>query len=225
MPQQLAFELPVRAALGRDDFLVAPSNSVAVATLADWAAWPLGKMVLVGDEGAGKTHLCHVWAEDCGATVLAPDALPTADIDALATGPVAIDGADMLPPEAQEPLFHLHNQLAANGQPLLLTGQTAPSRWPLTLPDLRSRLEATAVTRIEAPDDALLAGVLVKHFNDRQISIAPEVVNYVIKRAPRSLGVMGQVSRALDQTALAEGRAVTRVLAAKVLDALDNSPS
>ena len=35
MAQQLGFDLPVREALGRDDFLVAPSNAVALSMVDD----------------------------------------------------------------------------------------------------------------------------------------------------------------------------------------------
>ncbi len=67
MSRQLAFDLPAREALGRGDFFVSPSNALALAALDGWRDWPGGRMLLVGPEGSGKTHLAHVWAADSGA--------------------------------------------------------------------------------------------------------------------------------------------------------------
>jgi hypothetical protein len=67
MAEQLVFDLPVRPAMGRDDFFVTGSNAAALAQVDGWRDWPFGKLVLVGPEGAGKTHLAHVWAAGSGA--------------------------------------------------------------------------------------------------------------------------------------------------------------
>ena len=48
MATQLGFDLPVRPALGRDDFLVAPSNAVALAMMDDWPKWAKHKLALTG---------------------------------------------------------------------------------------------------------------------------------------------------------------------------------
>ncbi|MEO0401886.1 MAG: chromosomal replication initiator DnaA, partial [Pseudomonadota bacterium] len=70
MAEQLGLNLPARTALGRDDFLVAPSNALALAMIDGWQDWQGAKMVLSGPPGAGKTHLTHVWAAASGAHIL-----------------------------------------------------------------------------------------------------------------------------------------------------------
>lgn len=57
MKGQLAFDLPIRPALSREDFFISPANALALASLDGWRDWPRGKMVLVGPRGSGKTHL------------------------------------------------------------------------------------------------------------------------------------------------------------------------
>ena len=64
MPQQMKFDIPARTALGRGDFYVTESNSVALGLVDTWPAWPSGKLLLVGPHGAGKTHLAHVWCKE-----------------------------------------------------------------------------------------------------------------------------------------------------------------
>ncbi|WP_343081219.1 DnaA ATPase domain-containing protein [Ostreiculturibacter nitratireducens] len=221
MARQLAFDLPVRPALGRDDFLVAPSNALALKAIDADGDWPQGKLALVGPAGAGKTHLVHVWAAATGADVVRGIDLPDADIPAIAAaGRVAVEDADRIAgnPAAEAALFHLHNLVLAEGGRLLMTARTAPRRWGLTLPDLASRVEAASVAAIEAPDDALLAAVLVKLFADRQLTVAPTLVPYLVTRMERSFDAARKLVAALDAAALAQGRPVTRALAADVLD-------
>jgi chromosomal replication initiation ATPase DnaA len=108
---QLAFDLPSSEAMTRADFLVAASNGLALGLLDDWAAWPGRRLILVGPEGAGKTHLAHVWAADTGAERVAGTALSSRKIDSLSAGPVVLDDADRLAgdPDAEAALFHLLN--------------------------------------------------------------------------------------------------------------------
>jgi len=219
MARQLTFDLPGQPALGRGDFFVSPGNAAAVEAVQGWHDWPQGKLVLVGPQGAGKTHLAHVWAAICDARIVAAGDLAGADVAALAGGPVAVEDADGLAGDAagEEALFHLHNMVLAQGQPLLITAQTPPARWGLTLPDLASRMQGSALVSLAAPDDALLAAVLVKLFSDRQIAVEPGVIGYLTDRMERSFAEAGRLVEALDRAALSEKRRITKVLARQVL--------
>ena len=57
----LDISLPRRRALEREDFYVSASNEAALAMIENDANWPNGQLMLTGPEGAGKTHLAHVW--------------------------------------------------------------------------------------------------------------------------------------------------------------------
>lgn len=220
MPKQLTFDLPAHPAQGLDDFLVTPSNANAMATIESWQNWPNRKLVLAGEIGTGKTHLTHVWAGLSGARILNASALPHTRIEDLAGHSVALEDADQIAgnAEAENALFHLHNLVLAEGGALLVTARTAPSRWGLTLPDLRSRMEGTTLARLDPPDDMLLSAVLVKLFHDRQITVPANLIDYLLPRMERSLAEAARLVSVLDQAALSEGRALTRALASRVLD-------
>lgn len=222
--RQLVLDLPARPALGRDAFFVAPANSVALAQVDAWPGWPARRMAVVGPAGAGKTHLAHVWAALADAQVVPATALPALDPAGMAfDAALAVEDVDRLEAlgatgarAAEEMLFHLCNRLAGRGS-LMVSGRTAPSFWPLALPDLASRLRTAGVARLEAPDDALLAAVLVKLFTDRQIAVAPDLIGYLLARIDRSFAGAESVVDRLDRAALSLGRAITPRLASEVL--------
>ena len=213
MPRQLAFDLPARPALGRGDFFVSDANAHAVSMIDAMEAWPGGKLVLTGPEGAGKTHLVHAFARAAGARFLSPSDDPST----IAT-PVVIDDAEAWTDAAEQTLFHVHNLAAERKLPLLLTARHAPAQWPIHLPDLKSRMAAITTVAITAPDDALLSAVLAKLFADRQVVPPPALLTYVVPRIERSFAAAQDFVARLDAAALAEGRAPTRALAARLLN-------
>ena len=217
MSRQLVLDLPLRTALGRDDFLVTPSNEAAVAMIDRFPDWPHYGVVLVGGSGSGKSHLLEVWRQASGARLIAAAELVSEAPDRLLEqGALAIDGAPG-PDLDERALFHLLNLARQTGAHVLIASEVDPAHWPVTLPDLASRLRALPVARLDPPDDALLRGVLVKQFADRQLAVEEPVISYLILRMPRSLAAARAVVMELDALALAGQSAVTRALAARVL--------
>lgn len=222
MSRQLAFDLPPNDSRARADFIVTPANALALAAIDGWREWPGGKMLLIGPEGAGKSHLAAIWADEAGAATVPAAELAAADPAALAAlrHVVIEDAADVAGNRpAEEALFHLHNLLMPAGR-LLLTAGAPPRDWGLGLPDLLSRLQAAPLTRLDMPDDALLGGVLAKLFADRQLAPPPALIPFLLARMPRSIGAARAVVAALDARALAGHRPLGLRLAAGVLDDL-----
>jgi chromosomal replication initiation ATPase DnaA len=217
--RQLALPLPAKAALGRGDFLIAPPNADAVLAVEGWRGWPGRKLVLTGPAGSGKTHLAHVWAAEADATILGlPDLAGVLGRPLAPEARIAVEDADRITdPEDELRLLGLHNLLQESGGWLLLTARTPPADWPLRLPDLASRLQAAGIARLSEPDDALLSGLLLKLFDDRQLAVDPAVIAYLAPRIERSFAAVQHLVARIDTAALAQRRAVTRPLAADVL--------
>lgn len=131
---------------------------------------------------------------------------------------VIIDDADQLIAAGVEaPLLHLYNDLAEHGRSLLLTAEEPPARWPICLPDLRSRLSAIPAIGIAPPDDDLMAALLVKLFADRQLKVDDEVVLYLLPRIERSFEAARRLVAEMDAAMLATRRKITLALAREVL--------
>ena len=161
----------------------------------------------------------------CDAQIVTAGHIMESDVPGLVARPLAVEDADRAAgnSDVEAALFHLHNLALAQGTPLLMTAQTPPARWGLDLPDLKSRMQGTALVSLSGPDDALLTAVLVKLFNDRQIALDANVLPYLVTRMDRSFAAAGQLVDALDQAALAQKRPITKALAGPVLDKLAKS--
>lgn len=221
MSDQLPLPLPHNAAMGRSDFFAAGCNEMALALIDTWPSWPDRRLALVGPEGSGKSHLARIWAEMSNAAIVPAASLLEQDVPALAQSSVVLDDMDTgLDAPTERAAFHLYNLLGAEGHGLLVTGRRAPFHWPIALPDLASRLHSLTVAAVEAPDDAVLSALIVKHFADRQITVTPSVVSYVIPRIERSFAAVKHVAGALDKAAMARKSGITRPLAREVLDSL-----
>ncbi len=220
MAQQLTFDLPARPAQGRENFFVSPANEAALKQIDAWQSWPGNRLLLNGPEGAGKSHLARVWASMAGAEVIHARNLPQTAIPALLeeNASIAVDDIGTIAGDAvaEQALFHLFNLCLAEGGHLLLTSRCAAPDF--TLPDLKSRVEAAPIATIEAPDDDLLAAVLVKLMADRQLAISPQVISFLARRMERSFSQAERIVSQLDSLALSTHRPITRALAAEVLD-------
>jgi chromosomal replication initiation ATPase DnaA len=139
-------------------------------------------------------------------------------VEAALVDPLELEGRPVLldraPDADDESLFHLINLANAGGGALLLVSRSAPRCWSVSLPDLRSRLDALRAVAIEAPDDAVLSAILRARFAERSITPSEEVIDYLVRRLDRSADTAAAVVERLD----ALHRPVTRVLARQALD-------
>jgi chromosomal replication initiation ATPase DnaA len=220
---QLTLDLPHRAALGAEDFLVSDCNLAAVRLIDAWPDWPDRVQLLTGPAASGKTHLARVWQALSGACSLAPDTLGMDFVDAMDAGiPLVVEDADRVAYD-EKALFHLLNLAREKQLSVLLTARSAPRSWRIALPDLLSRLNGVPAVEIGAPDEALIRTVLLKHFADRQLDIDPKVLTYLALHVERSLAAAEAAVAAIDRATLATGRKISRQLVMEVLQA--NAPS
>lgn len=222
-PAQLTFDLPVRTARGREDFFVAPCNLEAVEWIDRWPNWSSHVLAIYGPPACGKTHLAHVWRARTGAATVSTAQLNRDQLPPGLSVGLVVEHDDR--PFEELALLHIHNAIAQAGGSLLLIGETPPARWPVSLPDLRSRLRAATAVGVGRPDDELLAAVLAKLFADRQLAIGPDVIAFMMTRLERSFEAARRTVERLDAMALETGRRVSVRLASDVLNAEDEEPN
>lgn len=217
--EQLPLAFDHGAQTGRDDLIVSDPLSAAVTLVDGWPDWPSPVIILVGPPGTGKSHLVRIFRDRSGALLVSAD--KGSNAAALAVDhDIVIEDADRNGFDETE-LFHLINAVRQHGRHLMITARAWPISWPVTLPDLASRLKAATIVEIGEPDLKLLEQVLHKLFADRQLNVEDRLVSYLVTRMERSLGAAVDIVDRLDKLALARGKAITRSLAAEVLDQME----
>ncbi|HBR68655.1 MAG TPA: DNA replication protein [Rhodospirillaceae bacterium] len=225
--EHIPFDLQHRTALGREDFLIAPSNRAASQWVDRWPDWPAPLLILSGPAASGKSHLAAVWQDMTGAENVKPEMLVSKSAEQIAQAGehIVIDGVDPWLGErgAETTLFHLYNILKEERRNLLVTMRMTPTDADFAIADLASRWRAAPVAVIDAPDDDLLSAVLVKQFGDRQLQVGADVIAYVLPRMERSFAAAHEIVTLADRMALAEKRPVSVPLMRRVLAALQES--
>ena len=217
MAKQIPLDLPHQTAMSRDDFLVTDANRAAMALVDQWPAWPSHGAILCGPTGCGKTHLAAIWQDMAQAHCVEAAALRHQQVPGvLANGSIVIENLHVTGID-EAALFHLLNLVRHNKTHVLITSRVPPQELSLALSDLRSRLSSLPMVSIAAPDDPLLRGVLVKQFADRQIFVDEALINYLLARMPRSLGMARDLVARIDAEALTEKAEITRTFAGRVL--------
>lgn len=215
--EQLLLDLPPKESLALEDFLPASCNRDALAWLGRWPDWPAPALVVYGPEGAGKSHLGRIFEARSGALRRDQAALPPpAEIERGRS--LIIDPAE--PVQDERALLQIYHAAAHGRAHLLVIARRPPSAWDLRLPDLASRLRAAPAVAIGPPDDALLGAVLLKLFDDRQITVEAELIEFLVRRMERSFAAAARLVEALDGHSLRERRAITLPLARRLLDGM-----
>jgi len=218
-PRQLSLPVQLRDEATVDNFLASQANQLLLDALQHQLTVDGEPVIyLYGPTGSGKSHLlqasCHLsqaralylpLAELCGFSPA--DVLQ--DVESL--GRVCLDDIHaVLGDSAWElAIFNLYNRARQQGCKLLVAGDAAPRALAVELADLRSRLGWGPVYQLARADDHGKAEILRFRASRRGLSLSPEVVAYIVARAPRNLdGLLAQLD-ALDKASLVEQRALS----------------
>lgn len=177
-----------------DEFLISDSNAHAVHGLEHRASWPVMAALLTGPRKSGRSLLARIFAAKCGATIL--------------------DDAERQP---ETLIFHTWNEAQATRRPLLIVAHAAPPEWQVRLPDLKSRLAATPVFRLGAPDDSLMRALFERQFLRRGLDARPELIDWLLARTERSHIAVMRVVDVLDQEVLERRKRLSIPLARSTL--------
>ncbi len=208
MTRQLPLDLDASDRWSRDHFVADAALTAVLDIVLSPQTWIAPHLVVLGPEGSGKTHIGHMFADIHDAIFLTATRTTTLDIGALQDRAYVVDDAESA---SQANLFHLNNHTLATSKPLLLLTRTQPRAWPITVPDLASRLYAMRVITVPEPDDALLRDILMHLFARRAISPSPDAVDFIMKRIDRSVGAVQKTVTELEY--YAGGRPFNRALA------------
>lgn len=224
---QLPLDLGSRTTLGREDFLIGACNVAAVNMIDRWPEWPTPLLIISGPPASGKSHLASVWRKQSSAEITRPEMLLSRSAEDIAAAGqhIMLDGLDpwLGDRQAETTLFHLYNIFNSEKRFLLATMRMTPAQTQFVVPDLASRVRASLVVPIQAPDDMLLASVLIKLFSDRQLSVTNDVIEYVLPRMERSFAAARDIVARADARALSQKRGISVPLMRNILAELQTN--
>jgi chromosomal replication initiation ATPase DnaA len=180
-PDQIALPLDWPQSEGDARFIVSKSNRDAFEHFHRWSMWPVKATILTGPRRSGRTLLARSFVERVGGRLF--------------------DDAEQ---REEEELFHAWNQAQDTGRPLIMVAEAPPPAWSPALPDLKTRLAVTPVTRINHPDDALFAALIQLHFADRGLHIPGDALRFMSERLHRDYWTAERAVEAVDRFAIAE---------------------
>lgn len=191
--QQFALDFIHEAEYNTDDFLITNANLEAYRAVHNPQIWPDNRLLIVAEPGSGKTHLANIFAQLNNAIFLNEDS----DFQSATSDFFILENIEQL--KNEEFLFHLINYVRHNNKRLLMTAGKFPK---FSLADLRSRINATLMMLIKSPDESLFSVVLAKQLHDRQISVSPENMQYIITHAERSFAFITEFCDSLNKLSL-----------------------
>jgi len=180
-PDQIALPLDWPQNEGDARFIVSDSNRDAFDHFRKWSMWPVKATILTGPPRSGRTLLARSFAERVAGRLF--------------------DNAEK---RDEEELFHAWNQAQDVGRPLIMVTDEIPPAWSPRLPDLKTRLAVTPVTRINHPDDALFAALIQLHFADRGLHIPVDALRFMTERLHRDYWTAERAVEAVDRFAMGE---------------------
>lgn len=210
--RQLILDLLPESPPTLDNF-VAGGNDETLAALTGWLAGALENTAfcLHGETGCGKSHLL------LGSSFTYVDAAANPGLDGITAGaPLAVDNVEALDASGQVALFALFNQLKADGERLLTAAGQPPSHLALR-EDLRTRLGSGLIYRLQPLSDAEKAAAIAAQARERALKLTPEIIDYLMRHAPRNMRALTALIVALDRYTLEHKRAVTLPLLRELL--------
>ena len=213
--KQLYFDMPDKTALGIEDYIITESNSFAFDLISRMIKGEINQGVISGPSFSGKTHLSKILIKNIGSNEsLYIDRDYKKIIEKVGSSNlIVIENIDKaIEDRSEEDLFHIINFTKENDKKLLMTSCKSISNIEFKLEDLKSRLNAILEAKIMQPDDELMKLVLIKIFNDKQLLINPNVINFLKSRLERSYKSINDFIEKIDKFSLEKGKKITIAL-------------
>ena len=181
-----------------------------------------GQFIYVwGEEGAGKSHLLQAWvaqALDAGRNALYIDAAATPLTEAaLDAEYLAIDQIEKLNNEEQALLFAIFNRFRNSSKGFLLLSSEYTPQQLVIREDLRTRMAYCLVSEVKPLTDREKIDALVSMAAARQVTIDPEIFEYLLNHWRRDMDSLMQMLDTLDNYAVMMGKRITLPLLRQLL--------
>jgi chromosomal replication initiation ATPase DnaA len=215
---QLIFKFPFSKKYYEQDFFVSSNNFSAYRLIEGWPNWPGKWLNIFGSNGSGKTHLAKILEKKINKTKLIEAKNISNEIikDLNNLDCLIIDNYNN---NIDEKLFYsILNQSKQLDNYILINSIPSIKNNKFNLEDLISRINSFLFIGIELPTDDLLKVLISKTLSDKQTSINPKLLEFIINNVDRSYEKMFKFLKDVDELSLSTGKSININLIKKVLD-------
>jgi len=186
-------------------------------------------LYLWGQPGVGRTHLLQAACHAASEKSIAAFYISLRDQNQLSLS--ALQGVEDLPlvciddiehianlPLWEEALFHLFNRIQTKKGRLLIAADVAPKYLPLSLPDLKSRLNWGVTYQLHRLTDEQKVVVLQLRAQLRGLELNKTVGQFLLSHCSRDMTELQSILEKLDRASLVEQHRLTIPFVKHVLD-------
>ena len=219
--KQNILDLPIKKNFASNDFYINKSNEVAYNII---QLWPnrfqtTNFVSIYGPNDCGKSHLVNIWAKKNNSLILNNNS-KRGVLKSLKSNFFVFEDIDFCSNWSEISIFNFINDLKASNGFLLVTSKKPLYQLEWSLQDLISRFKSFTSIEIKKPNQNLLKKIMIKQFNDRQLSINIEVVEYILKRINRTYQSVSDIVKLIDKISFEENTPLTIPLVKKALSNL-----
>ena len=168
-----------------------------------------------GSSGCGKSHLLQAFGNQIESVIyiplkepgLAPEMLEGLESFQM----VCIDDIEVIAGKQawEEAIFHLYNRIKDASGSLVISANQPPGEMPITLKDLKSRLTAMTVFKLQTLSDNDKQVLLQQKAAAKGFTLGSEVAQFVLSRSSRDLHYLMKALDQLDSASLVAQRKIT----------------
>ena len=193
----------------KKDFYVTSKNSLAFELIQKWPNWNNQFFFLYGPSKCGKTTICKIWQKKSKAIFLDKKKIEeffsnTYKKDSNVNNNWILDNVDFfLKKKNDEKLLNFINIMKEKKNSFfLMTSKVPPRQLSTRINDLLSRILDSLVVQVHEPDNLLLAKIIEKYLQEREIKIDKKKIDYLTNRIERSYQFAIKIAKKIDSKSL-----------------------
>tara|TARA_B100000900_G_scaffold339650_1_gene302194 strand:- start:697 stop:1377 length:681 start_codon:yes stop_codon:yes gene_type:complete len=191
----------------KEDYFVSKSNYFAFSLIDMWPRWEKKFVNICGEKYSGKSHLVEIFLKKNKGKLIDLKKNDLNEIDKFRVFEnIIIENFDDNYNERD--MFSLINFVDQNNKYLLVVSEKPINEFNFSLKDLESRSKNCLIAKIGQPDDELIRVLLSKSFSDKQILINNKLIDYMLKRIPRSYGKIFEFIYKIDEISLKKKKSI-----------------
>ena len=217
MSEQQIFNFTEENFFFEDDFCISKSNEEVYHFLNTWPNWSENIVNIYGPEKSGKTFLLSIFAQKNSFIKISKKEINKNNIDyILKQKKIIIE--DISNEIDNELLFLIYNHFKSNENFLIFSSLYDTAKLNFSLNDLNSRFKSVFNIEIHNPSDNLLYSILLKGISDRQITLEPKIIDYILGKIERTYLAVNTFVKLIDKKNLVDKKKITKKLVNSILE-------